>query len=212
VSDTVVGMDDEVRSHVFEPFFSTKAGGQGIGLGLATVFGIVTQNGGHIHVYSVVGQGTTFRIYLPRARGSGAAARSRAPRLVADALARGSETVLVVEDEAAVRHQAVQALEGYGYQVLTAGDGATALEVSRGYAGAIDLLLTDMVMPHMSGVELAEELQSERPEMRVIYMSGYMPDTIVQHGVLEAGMVFLPKPFSVESLAHQVRVVLDGKA
>ena len=214
VSDTGMGMNDEVRARIFEPFFTTKERGRGTGLGLATAFGIVKQSGGHIRVYSKVGQGTTFRIYLPRSWEAKALheASVRAFPAVATSRPYGSETVLLVEDEAPVRDLAVRVLESCGYQVLAAGDGLEALQIGEQHDGPVHLLLTDVVLPQMSGVELAEQLQSARPEMRVLYMSGYTDDAIAQHGVLAPGVSFLPKPFTIEDLTQKVREVLEAKA
>jgi PAS domain S-box-containing protein len=206
VSDTGVGMSDEVKAHLFEPFFTTKEKGKGTGLGLATVYGIVKQNGGHIGVYSEEGLGTTLRIYLPRAE----AKQAETPSPAAPAgTTRGTETILIVEDRADVRDLAVQVLSMRGYQVLAAGDGTEALQVSRGYDGPIHLLLTDLVMPQMDGAELARRLRSQRPETRVLYMSGYADRPLVKEIMDDKGATFLPKPFTLESLAEKVRAVLD---
>jgi two-component system cell cycle sensor histidine kinase/response regulator CckA len=201
VGDTGVGMDEEIKAHLFEPFFTTKEPGQGTGLGLSTVFGIVKQNAGHIWVHSRVGQGTTFKIYLPHTKKD----EPQVPSHITPVSAfRGTETILVVEDDAAVREVAMQILQAHGYQVLAAGTGAEALRVSRQHDSPIHLLLTDMVMPQMNGVELAERLQSRQPGMRVLYMSGH------GHRVVEEGMVLLSKPFTVEALIRKVRAVLDA--
>ena len=209
ISDTGVGMDDQVREHIFEPFFTTKEGGQGTGLGLSTVFGIVNQNDGYIWVYSEIGKGTTFKIYFPRAEEAEPEAPERTLPLVEDG--QGTETVLVVEDEAAVRDLLVRVLTAHGYQVLEAKDGPEALQVSGQHTDPIDLLLTDVVMPHMNGRELCERLRASRPEMEVLYMSGYTDNAIAQHGVLEPGTYLLPKPFSMEGLLHTIRRVLDAR-
>jgi CheY-like chemotaxis protein len=217
VSDTGVGMDDEVQARIFEPFFTTKERGQGTGLGLATVFGIVRQNGGHVEVHSEIGQGTTFELYLPRTSGPTfetlRAVDRLEPRMAnIERRQHGTETVLLVEDDAPVRDLAVCVLESRGYRVLAAGDGLQALQFGKQHDGAIHLLLADVVLPHMSGRELAEQLRSARPEMRALYMSGYTDDAIVQHGVLAPGVVFLPKPFTSEDLTQMVRDVLDADA
>jgi PAS domain S-box-containing protein len=212
VSDTGIGMGDEVKARIFEPFFSTKERGQGTGLGLATVFGIVKQSDGHIEVYSEVGQGTTFKIYLPRIREAEALPEAPFHALpsIAVRLARGTETVLLVEDDTPVRELALRALESCGYRVLAAGDGLQALQIGQQHDGPIHLLLTDVVMPQMSGRELAGQLQPRRPEMRVLYMSGYTDNAIARHGVLAPGVAFLPKPFTIEDLTQMVRETLSG--
>ena len=207
VTDTGVGMDDATQAHLFEPFFTTKEVGKGTGLGLATVYGIVKQSGGYIWVYSEPGRGTTVKVYLPRVAGE-----ADAPPLAAPSLAevRGDETVLLVEDATPVRTMARRGLEGRGYRVLDASDGPAALELSARHAGRIDLLVTDVVMPGMSGRELAERLAPQRPSMKVLYTSGYTDDTMVRQGVLTAGVAFLQKPFVPDTLARKVREVLDG--
>ncbi len=206
VSDTGVGMSPEVQAHIFEPFFTTKERGEGTGLGLATVYGGVQQNGGHISVYSQEGQGTTFKIYLPRAEESA----ELSPRGEgAKAMPAGGETILLVEDEAELRELARQVLENQGYTLLEAGDGPQALDVASSHAGPIHLLLTDVIMPGMSGSTLSERLVQGRPDVRVLYMSGYADDTIKHHGVLEKGTAFLQKPFNPLDLARKVRAVLD---
>jgi CheY-like chemotaxis protein len=206
VTDTGIGMDAAIKAHVFEPFFTTKEKGKGTGLGLATVYGIVKQSGGYIWVYSEPGHGTTFKIYLPRVEG---APRPTAPKPAAPESLRGSETVLLVEDEAAVRNLTRRVLEGYGYTMLTTENGYEALRVAQERQGPIHLLLTDVVMPKMGGRELAERLTPARPEMKVLYLSGYTDDAIVHHGVLEPGIAFLQKPFTPQVLGRKVREVLD---
>jgi PAS domain S-box-containing protein len=208
ISDTGMGMSDKVKAHLFEPFFTTKERGKGTGLGLASVHGIIKQNRGHIGVYSEVGQGTSFKIYLPRAAGGVRTTRPVPPE--GAALPRGSETLLVVEDEAHVRGLMREILAAQGYRILTAGDGMEALRVAREHPDPIHLLITDVVMPRMSGRALADELQPLRPEMRVLYTSGYTDNAIVHHGVLDEGVHFLPKPFELEALAQRVRSVLDS--
>ena len=205
VSDTGVGMDEATKARVFEPFFTTKAPGKGTGLGLATVYGIVQQSGGFIWVYSEPGHGTTFKIYLPRvdAPAEGVAVTAVAP------VGRGTETVLLAEDAAAVRAVARQVLERQGYTVLEAPDGELALHLAQRHAGPIHLLLTDVVMPGMSGRQLADRLARLRPDTKVLYVSGYTDDAVVRHGVLEAGIAYLQKPFTIDSLARKVREVLD---
>jgi signal transduction histidine kinase/DNA-binding response OmpR family regulator len=207
VSDNGVGMSDEVKARIFEPFFTTKEKGKGTGLGLATVFGIVKQNRGHIWVYSELGLGTTFRIYLPHVSEDDPTP-SRPPIGEAE-LPRGSETLLLVEDEASVREFTRDILIAQGYQVLSAVDGEEALQVAKAHEGPIHLLVTDVVMPRMSGRALANLLEPSRPEMRVLFVSGYTDDAVVRHGVLAEGIEFLSKPFGMEALALKVRAVLD---
>jgi PAS domain S-box-containing protein len=208
VSDNGHGIDLETQKHIFEPFFTTKELGKGTGLGLSTVYGIVKQSGGNIWVYSEPGHGTTFKIYLPRV--------NEAIKLEKDcpahtSLPKGSETILLVEDELMVRNIARETLEMNGYKVLEAANGSEALSISGPYGETIDLLLTDVVMPGMSGKELAGLLSSSRPETKVLYMSGYTEDAIVHHGVLEEGILFLEKPFVPDALALKVREVLNQK-
>jgi PAS domain S-box-containing protein len=208
VTDTGAGMDASVRAHLFEPFFTTKEVGKGTGLGLATVYGIVKQSGGYISVYSEPGRGSSFKIYLPRI----ATPVDAAPGPQKGGPARGSETLLVVEDEPAVLALSRRALEAQGYVVLAASDAAAALRVVERHGGTIHLLLTDVVMPGLSGRELADRLTVQRPGIRVLYMSGYPGDAVVQHGTLPSGSAFLQKPFSPDGLARKVRDVLDANA
>ena len=208
VSDTGVGMDAETQSHIFEPFFTTKDAGKGTGLGLSTVYGIVKQSGGTIWVESAPGRGTTFEIYLPLVE-KVAAGGELHPALPAPPPG-GTETILVVEDEMSVRRLAAEFLGSNGHTVLEAQDGGEALQVCEEHRGPIHLLITDVVMPGMSGRELAVRLAGRRPEMKVIYMSGYTDDAIVQHGVLEEGIPFLQKPFSLDALARIVREGLEA--
>jgi two-component system, cell cycle sensor histidine kinase and response regulator CckA len=210
VTDTGCGMDEQTKAKVFEPFFTTKEKGKGTGLGLSTVYGIVKQSGGNLWVYSEPGKGTTFKVYLPREPEATATATATATkRRVVHRLARGTETILVVEDEEALRKVAVRTLEAAGYTVLTAGDGFEALLTHAPRVGDIHLLLTDVVMPRMSGRVLAHELLGMQPTLKVLYMSGYTDDAIVHHGVLDAGTHFLSKPFSADDLTQKVREVLD---
>jgi len=206
LSDTGSGMDKETRKHIFEPFFTTKGIGKGTGLGLSTVYGIAKQNNGFIWVYSKSGQGTTFKIYLPKLK-EGTEAEEKERTHVGGL--NGSETVLIVEDDDRLRNLARKILERYGYSVMKAENGEDALKVSEEHDGSIDLLITDVVMPKMSGKETAEQLQPLYPQMKVIYMSGYTDDAIVHHGVLAPGLNFLEKPFTPEDLARKVREVLD---
>jgi len=208
VSDTGCGMDAATQSRIFEPFFTTKEQGKGTGLGLSTVYGIVKQSGGYIWVYSERGQGTTFKIYLPRVVDP---ADSVPPVTHWSALPQGMETVLLVEDEPEVRWLVRDMLRHLGYTVLEARHGIEAQVLSIHHAGPIHLLITDVVMPQMSGREIAEQLTSEHPETKVLYMSGYTDDAVVRHGVLAAHMAFLQKPFTPEALARKVREVLDGQ-
>jgi PAS domain S-box-containing protein len=205
VSDTGCGMDAATQARAFEPFFTTK-GEKGTGLGLATVYGIVEQAGGHVTVYSEVARGTTFKVYLPLAAAGAEAPEVRPP---AGPPPGGSETVLLAEDEGVVRTLARKVLEGHGYTVLEAGDGREALRLAALHAGPVHLLLTDLVMPGACGREVAERLRDLRPGLRVLYMSGYTDDAVVRHGVLEAEADFLQKPFTPEALARKVREVLS---
>jgi two-component system, cell cycle sensor histidine kinase and response regulator CckA len=206
VSDNGSGMDSETCSRIFEPFFTTKAQRGGTGLGMATVYGIVKQHRGHIVVYSHPGRGTTFKVYFPRVEMPAAPViqhhDAKAPH-------RGEETVLVVEDEEIVRNLTSEALSMLGYTVLQAGDGEEALELCRRHNGAIELLLTDVVLPQMDGRTLYEALSRLRSGMKVLYVSGYAETFIVQHGVLSEGVHFLHKPFTVDRLAAKVAEVLS---
>jgi CheY-like chemotaxis protein len=204
VSDTGTGMDRATQARIFEPFFTTKGVGKGTGLGLSTTFGIVTQNNGSIWVYSELGRGTAFKVYLPRSFEQERPVQpSRPPTRLS-----GTETILLVEDEPQVRTVARAILEAQGYRVLEGSSGEVALALSREYSADIHLLLTDVVMPGLGGRELAEQLLGGRPQLRVLYTSGYTERAIVHHGVLEQGLELLQKPFTPESLLRKVREVL----
>jgi PAS domain S-box-containing protein len=211
VKDTGVGMEEEVKAHLFEPFFTTKEPGRGTGLGLSTVFGIVKQNRGQIQVDSEVGQGTTFRIYLPCAEVRDSSLSPRAFPAGAPTTPRGSETILLVEDAADVLRLEAEALSAQGYRVLTAGNGLEALEVSKGCDGFIDLLITDLVMPKMGGVDLVEQLQPQRPGMQVLYVSAYADRPLVEQIMSEETVAFLGKPFTIEDLSRKVRTLLEDR-
>jgi CheY-like chemotaxis protein len=209
VSDTGCGMDAKTQARIFEPFFTTKEKGKGTGLGLSTVYGIVKQSGGNIWVYSEPGQGTTFKIYLPRElSGSTTVTASRLAAVVTPPTA--TETILVVEDEEAVCNIAKRILSGAGYTVLTAASPNDALLICNAHQGEVHLLLTDVVMPQMSGRVLAERLVLARPGMKVLYMSGYTDDAIVHQGTLDPGTHFIAKPFSAADLKGKVREMLDS--
>jgi PAS domain S-box-containing protein len=208
IRDTGTGMGPEVLDHIFEPFFTTKGPGKGTGLGLPMVYGTIKQSGGHIEVETAPGRGTTFHIYLPLHREASAAG---APEDGSSDLPRGAETVLVVEDEEGVRDFARRVLERCGYRVLEAASGAEALGIAAGHPGTIDLLATDVVMPGANGRVLAEQLSGVRPDLKVLYISGYADEEVLRRGVAEAGAAFLPKPFTPAALASKVREVLDGR-
>lgn len=207
VSDTGEGIAAEDREHIFEPFFTTKETGRGTGLGLSTVYGIVKQSGGNIWVYSEVGRGTAFKVYLPRVD---EIAQEYTRGIEAEEVLHGQETVLVAEDDERVRRLVREVLEHYGYNVLSAVSGDDALELAERQSGTIDLLLTDVVMPKMSGRRVADQLRALQPAMKVLYMSGYTDESIVHHGVLDPDTPFLQKPFTPQALARKVRDVLMG--
>ncbi len=209
VADTGCGMDAATKARVFEPFFTTKGPGKGTGLGLSVVHGVVQQAGGRIEVDSEPGRGTTFRVYLPLEEN---AVPRQKPAAVPVSSPGGTETLLLVEDEEAVRGLTRMTLEAGGYRVLEASHGAEALRLAERHAEPIHLLVTDVVMPGMSGRELADRLTASRPGLRVLYLSGYTDDAVVRNGVLEAGVAFLQKPFGVDALARKVREVLDRPA
>jgi PAS domain S-box-containing protein len=208
VSDNGCGMVREVREKLFEPFFTTKEAGKGTGLGLATVYGIVRQNGGFIHVYSEPDQGTTFRIYLPRHRGKAEGAGTEG---IPEPVVRGRETILLVEDELPLLELSRRMLEKLGYRVLPAGTPGEAISLAEGHAGEIHLLMTDVVMPEMNGRELARKVLSFYPQVKRLFMSGYTADIVAHHGVLETGVNFIQKPYSRQELASRVREALDGE-
>jgi two-component system, cell cycle sensor histidine kinase and response regulator CckA len=209
ISDNGCGMDLGTKDRIFEPFFTTKGAGKGTGLGLSTVYGIVKQSGGNIWVYSEVGKGTAFKIYLPRvdeSRDKGFAQGDSSPAPL------GTEAILLVEDEEQVRRIAQEILEAQGYQVLVATNGEEALAFAQQYDGEIHLMITDVVMPQMGGREAVERLSSLRPGTRVLYMSGYTDDAIVRHGLMDERLEFLEKPFTADALVRKVRKVLDSNA
>jgi CheY-like chemotaxis protein len=209
VSDTGHGMDEDIREHIFEPFFTTKEVGKGTGLGLATVYGIVKQSGGHIGVFSELNEGTTFKLYFPRVderEGQKKNAGQAETRPV-----RGRETILLVEDEEVVRTMIVTGLKAFGYKVLEASSGVKALRICKQCRKKqVDMLITDVVMPEMSGRNLADRLLNAYPEMKILYISGYTDDFIVHHGVLDEGIPFLQKPFTPNVLAMKVREIFDS--
>jgi len=206
VSDSGTGMDEKTKTHVFEPFFTTKAVGKGTGLGLAMVFGITKQSGGYVDVESELWRGTTFSVYLPHTTDVPVESSQHMPMTSP----MGQETLLLVEDDAPVRALAQRILQSCGYNVLAATDGQDAIRISEDYRGAIDLLVTDVVMPHLSGGKLAEKIVELRPSVKVLYLSGYTDDSVVRHGVNQAEFAFLQKPFTALSLAQKVREVLDA--
>jgi two-component system cell cycle sensor histidine kinase/response regulator CckA len=207
VTDTGTGMDAETLKHIFEPFFTTKEQGKGTGLGLSTVYGIVKQSGGNIWLYSEPNEGTVFKIYLPRVNDLdvGVATVAKAP-----SIRGGTETVLIVEDDAQIQQLVLEVLAEKGYDVLVSSNGLEALQLLSNRSAPLDLILTDVVMPQMSGRELAERAASIKPNTKVLFMSGYTNDAIVRHGVLDSGTWFIQKPFAADALAARVREVLDG--
>jgi PAS domain S-box-containing protein len=209
ISDTGAGMDPDTQQHIFEPFFTTK-GPKGTGLGLSTVYGIVKQSGGYIWVFSELGRGTAFKIYLPRVASTGETAAQVITRVEFQKVEPGTETILVVEDEANLRYLARQYLEKQGYRVIEAADGAVAMQIAVAHEGVIHLLLTDVIMPGMNGRELAQRISEIRPNVKVLYMSGYTENVIGQDGMLDAGVRLLQKPFNLRDLKSKVREVLDA--
>jgi CheY-like chemotaxis protein len=206
VSDTGTGMSEDTKAHLFEPFFTTKEAGRGTGLGLATCYGIVRKAGGHIGVYSETGVGTAMKVYLPRAASKGDAAEVTAVAPVA----RGSETILVVEDDNAVRTITLRVLKAQGYNVLEAADGPSALAALESHQGPVQLLFTDVVLPGMGGREVAERVRALRPDMKILFTSGYTDDVILQNKLLEHNVLVLQKPFTPATLAAKVREILDA--
>jgi nitrogen-specific signal transduction histidine kinase/ActR/RegA family two-component response regulator len=208
IADTGIGMSDEVKARSFEPFFTTKGVGKGTGLGLAMVYGIVTQAGGSVQVESTVGVGTTFTIRLPEMPAS---ATVRPTGVTTRAATQGTETILLAEDEAAVRRLAKRALEMHGYIVLEADSGARALEIAASHHGHIQLLVTDVVMPDLGGRALADAIRIQRSAIKTLFVSGYTDDAVVRHGVAAEADAFLQKPYTPTSLAQKVRDVLDAE-
>ncbi|HYK50150.1 MAG TPA: response regulator [Terriglobales bacterium] len=206
VTDSGQGIAPEHLSHIFEPFYTTKKEGAGTGLGLATVYGIVKQNSGFIWVYTEPGLGTSFKIYLPRAKDATVVPQASLP---VEGYSGGCETVLLAEDEPAVRQSTREFLTLNGYIVLEAKNGTDALAIAREYKGTIHLMISDVVMPQMGGARLAAELAIERPEMKVLFVSGYAESTVQRHGAIDVTARFLQKPFSLRTLAHKIREILD---
>jgi two-component system cell cycle sensor histidine kinase/response regulator CckA len=207
VTDTGVGIPPEIQTRLFEPFFTTKPRGEGTGLGLSTVYGIVKQSGGYIWVYSEPGAGSTFKVYLPRV--DAALTASETPRTANSA--SGSETILFVEDEREVRSLVEKLLRLQGYKVLSAADPAAALAHARGHSGVVDLLITDVMLPGLSGRDLAQQIQKLKPEIPILFISGYSDDAVVRHGNLDAGTHFLQKPFTPLQLGKKIREILDAR-
>ena len=208
IGDTGVGMDHETQSHLFEPFFTTKAPGRGTGLGLATAYGIIRQSGGAIAISSEPGKGTTARIYLPLAQKP---SRADAEKASTSGLLNGAETILLVEDEARVRKLIADVLTARGYTVLEATRGEEAMRFCKTHDGPIDLAVVDVVMPELSGPDLVRQIAPLRPDIRLLYISGYTDEAIVRHGIPESGVPFLQKPFLPDALARKVREVLDSR-
>jgi two-component system cell cycle sensor histidine kinase/response regulator CckA len=206
ITDTGIGMDTEMQGRIFDPFFTTKK--EGTGLGLATVYGIVKQSGGHVTVYSEPGHGTTFKIYLPPADSPSEPVAPARPSL--ETIPQGNETILLVEDAELLRPLTTEVLTNYGYTVLAAANGEDALAAASAHPGRIDLLLTDVVMPGINGRELAEQLLQTRPELRVIFTSGYPSDSIVRRGIATADVAFIQKPYLARDLVAEIRTVLDS--
>jgi two-component system cell cycle sensor histidine kinase/response regulator CckA len=204
VTDTGMGMDKDTQSRIFEPFFTTKEKGKGTGLGLSTVYGIIKQSGGYVMVQSELGRGTTFHIYLPQVQGTA----EKQTAATGDSALGGSETILLVEDEESVRQLVRDTLAAKGYRVLEAESGESGLNVAAAYSGNIDLIITDVMMPGMSGRELVKNLSQSRPQSKVLYLSGYTEDAILSDGTIESGTAFLQKPFSLQNLSRKIRELL----
>jgi CheY-like chemotaxis protein len=207
MSDTGIGMSPDVTARIFEPFYTTKEVGKGTGLGLAMVFGIVQQSGGNIEVSSESGRGTTFKIYLPAVSDQVSEEGNSETPFVSG----GKETILLVEDDEGVRGLALRCLKKQGYQVLTATDGKDALQVVKSHPGPLDLVLTDVVMPKLGGPEMVRQLKADSPDLKVLYMSGYTDDAVVRHGLIEAEVAFIQKPYTPQELSQKVRQILDAK-
>ncbi len=207
ISDTGHGMDETTLSRIFEPFFTTKEPGKGTGLGLATVYGIVKQSGGYIQVYSEPGHGTTFKIYFPRVDDPAERLAERSASM-SESVGRG-ETILLVDDNDSVRSAVAAMLEMKGYSILQASDGKAALEVSRRSSRVIDLVITDVIMPEMSGRALAQHLNEERPDLKILFMSGYTDDGMSRHGLKGLDSTFLSKPSTMIALLSKIRGLLD---
>jgi len=209
VSDSGVGMTREVQEQIFDPFFTTKEKGKGTGLGLSTVYGIVKQSGGDIYVYSEVGKGTTFKLYLPRVFEPLEEFKKEVP---VEKIPQGNETILVVEDDGSVRKIVVDLLRVQGYKVLEATGGKEALIIFEKEKNPIHLILTDIVMPQMNGPQVIERLRQVRKDFKVLYMTGYTDEAIVQHGVVDKTINLIHKPFTIQKLARKVREILDKKS
>ena len=207
ISDSGIGMDAATQARIFEPFFTTKAKGKGTGLGMSTVYGIAKQSGGFVWVYSEMGKGTTIKVYLPREIGSIAATLPAAP---SDPVLQGSETILVVEDEEAVRSLVCRVLADNGYNVLEAAAGMEALRIAQNNIQQIQLVITDVIMPGIGGKELLSRIEAILPGIKSLFISGYTDNAIVHHGILDSGIAFLQKPFTVDGLLRKVRKVLDA--
>jgi CheY-like chemotaxis protein len=209
VSDTGTGMDEEMQKQIFEPFFTTKGQEKGTGLGLSTVYGIVRQSGGHIWVYSEVGFGSVFKIMLPHVQEK---ATDVGPANQEQVTPRGSETLLLAEDEDAIRRVGVRLLTELGYTVIQASNGPEAVELAAKHDGTIDMLLSDVVMPEMNGIELWERLRLDRPALPALFLSGWASDAVVRHGILDGQVPFLQKPFSSHQLGMKIREILDARS